>query len=200
MSETENPIDTLQLFNEKVRELRELSFVKTIIDPGAGYSLGGKRHEHGAVKMESTISGPLVEAVRTFVQVFRFFIPEDETASLSNLAVLYESIGIAPDQRERFLSRRGALNAMLDRPNFLSLNYDDATPTNRRVLEVFVYGGLAHADPEKYQTYRDWMSFAPAAVMLQTCFNRILVELLQALDGIREVNEATLQQLSRPET
>lgn len=198
MSEVEDQMVALRLFNEKVNELLELSFVKAVTDPNAGFSLSGKRQEDGSFKMESTVRGPTVEAVKAFVLTFRFFIQDNETISLRNIASLYDSNNIDPQQRAYFQSARNEVNKMLDAPNFLNLNYNGVTPTNRQVMDIFVYGGLAHANPEKYKTYKDWMSFPPAAVILQSCFNKILGHILQALAYIQQVNETTLQQLTNP--
>ena len=196
MTEVDDQISALRLFNEKVRELLELSFVKAVTYPNAGFSLSGERQEDGSFKMQSTIRGPSVEAVKAFVLTFRFFIQDNETTSLRNIASLYDSRNIDPQQRAHFQSARIEVNKMLDAPNFLNLNYNGVTPTNRQIMDVFVYGGLAHANPEKYKTYKDWMSFPPAAVMLQTCFNTILGHILQALAYIEQVNDTTLQQLN----
>lgn len=196
MTEVENQISSLRLFNEKVKELLELSFIKAVADPNAGFSLNGKQQEDGSFKMRSTIRGPSVEAVKAFVLTFRFFIQDNETTSLRNIASLYDSRNIDPQQRAYFQSARNEINKMLDSPNFFNLSYDGVTPTNRQIMDVFVYGGLAHANPEKYKTYKDWMSFPPAAVMLQACFNAILGNVLHALAYIEQVNETTLQQLT----
>src|SRR5215216_3065884 len=149
MTEVDDQIEALRLFNEKVNELLELSFVKAVTDPNAGFSLSGKRQEDGSFKMESTVRGPSVEAVKAFVLTFRFFIQDNETTSLRKIAVLYDSSNIDPQQRAHFQSARNEVNKMLDAPNFFNLNYDGVTPTNREVMDIFVYGGLAHANPEK---------------------------------------------------
>lgn len=196
MTEVQDQISALRLFNEKVKELLESSFVKAVANPNAGFSLKGERQEDGSFKMRSTIRGPSVEAVKAFVLTFRFFIQDNETTSLRNIASLYDSDNIDPQQRAYFQSARNEINKMLDSPNFFNLNYDGVTPTNRQIMDVFVYGGLAHANPEKYKTYKDWMSFPPAAVMLQACFNAILGNILHALAYIEQVNETTLQQLT----
>ncbi len=200
MSEIEDQQTAFRLFNEKVQELLELSFVKAVSDPQAGFSLSGKRQDDGTFKMQSTVRGPSVEAVKAFVLTFRFFIQDNETTSLHNIAALYDSSNIDPQQRAYFQSARSEVNKMLDAPNFLNLNYDGVTPTNRQIMDVFVYGGLAHANPDKYKTYKDWMSFPPAAVMLQACFNMILGNILHALAYIQHVNDTTLQQLTRPKS
>lgn len=195
MTNIEKQINALNLFNEKVRELFDLSFVKTITKPNSGFSLSGERKENGSFKMISTINGPSIEAIKAFVLTFRFFIQVNESISLRNIAEIYESNNIEHQQREFFNSARDSVNSMLNSPNLFNLKFNDSIPTNRRIMDVFVYGGLAHANPEKYKTYKEWMSFPPAAVILQTCFNSILGQILQALDYIEKVNENTIQQL-----
>lgn len=43
VKETDRQVETLRLFNEKVAELLELSFVQAVMAPDAGISLSGKR-------------------------------------------------------------------------------------------------------------------------------------------------------------
>ena len=200
MTEVDDQIAALCLFNEKVRELLELSFVKAVTDPDAGFSISGERQADGSFKMSSTVRGPSVEAVKAFVLTLRFFIQDNETISLRNISALYDSGNIDPQQRAFFQSGRDAINRMLDSPNFFGFNYNGTTLTNRRVMDVFVYGGLAHANPEKYALFKEWMSFPPAAATLQACFNTVLGRILHALAYIEQVNEATLQQLTNAQS
>jgi hypothetical protein len=197
MSKVEDQISALRLFNEKVGELLESSFVKAITKPNAGLSLSGERQEDGSFKMRSTVRGPSIDAVKAFVLTFRFFIQDNEKTSLHNIATLYDSSTIDPKQKAYFQSARNEVNKMLDSPNSFNLNYDGITPSNRQIMDVFVYGGLAHANPEKYKTYKDWMNFPPVAAILQTSFNEILWSILRALAYIEQVNETTLQQLTK---
>jgi hypothetical protein len=196
MTKVDEKIAALRLFNEKVRELLESSFVKAVSSPNAGFSISWERHKDGNFKMSSTVRGPSVEAVKAFVLTFRFFIQDNESISLRNIAALYDSSNIDTQQRAYFQSARDQVNQLLDSPNFFNLNYNGVTPTNRQVMDVFVYGGLAHANPEKYNLYKEWMSFSPSGVILQACFNAILGHILHALAYIEQVNETTLQQLT----
>lgn len=195
MSDLEDLIFTLKIFNEKVVELLDSGFVKSISDPNAGVSISGERQEDGSFKTRSMIRGPSNEAIKAFVLTFRFFIQNNEKTSLHNISTLYDSNIIDSNQKKLFQSAKTEINKYLDSPNPLNLTIYGNTPTNRQVMNVFVYGGLAHANPENYKTYKDWMSFPPTATLLQMCFNTILGNILQALDYIRQVNINTLQQL-----
>ena len=195
MTELETQIAALQLFSEKAHELMGLSFVKAVTDPNAGVTISGQAQEDGSFELRSTVRGPSKEAINAFVLTFRFFIQDNETISLRNKAALYDALNVDPQLKEWFKSARDVINSMLDSPNFMNLNYNGITPTNREVMEVFVYGGLAHANPHKYQRFKEWMSFPPSAALMQNCFNMILGHVLHAIVYISQVNEKALQQL-----
>jgi hypothetical protein len=196
MDSIDYQIETLRLFNEKVEELFNLSFVQAIINPKMGFNLSGERQTNGTFKLRSKIIGPSVEAIKAFVLTFRFFIQDNESISLHKIASIYDSTNIEDKQKEFFNSARNSVNEMLDSPNLFSLKINDSIPTNREILDTFIYGGLAHAHPEKYKLFKEWMNFPPTAVILQTCFNTILGQILQALDYIKNVNMTTIDQLS----
>jgi len=195
MDDIEKQIETLRQFNEKVKELFELSFVQAITNPNMGFHLCGEKQADGTFKLKSKITGPSDEAIKAFVLTFRFFIQDNESISLHNIASIYKATNIENKQKEFFNSARNAVNVMLDSPNLFSLKINDSIPTNREILDIFIYGGLAHAHPKKNKTFKEWMNFPPTAVILQTCFNTILGQILQALDYIKNVNITTVDQL-----
>ncbi len=192
MTKADDQLAALELFNEKVNEMLELSFVKASMYPNVGFSLNGKRRDDGKFVIQTEAKGPSDEATKAFVLTFRFFIQDNEKISLHNIAALYEANNIDPILKSYFDSARDAVNHMLDSTNFINLTYNGDTPTNRKVMYVFVYGGLAHADPHKYQLYKQWMGFPPASAMLQTCFTMILSNILQILVNIAEINKMTI--------
>lgn len=196
MTEVDQQIVTLSLFNEKVRELLESSFVEGIFGPNVGFALKLSRDVNGKYEMNSTIRGPSIESVKAFVLTLRFFIQDNESISLRNMADLYNSNNIDPQLRAYFHSARDEVKQMLGSPNLCNMYFHRTMPTNRQVMEVFVYGALAHANPEKYDLYKEWTSYPAAGVILQTCFNVILGRIFHALAYIEQVNEQTLQQLT----
>ena len=195
MTTLDDQIATLRLFNEKTEELLELSFIKAVTNPDAGVRISGQLKEDGSHEIRSEVKGPSNEAIKAFVLTFRYFIQNNETISLKNIADLYDVANIGISLKEQFKSARRAVNEMLDSPNFVNLTYNGSAPTNREVMDVFVYGGLAHANPQKYQLYKEWMSFPPAAAFLQSCFSLTLGHVLEAIVYISRVNEKALQQL-----
>ena len=69
------------------------------------------------------------------------------------MATLYDALPVEDDLKARFHEARDAVNQFLDSDTFINLNGQQVV--RRRVFEVFLYGGLAHAGPEteftKYQ-------------------------------------------------
>jgi hypothetical protein len=196
MTELEQQIAALQLFNEKAQRLAELSFVKAVTDPNAGVTISIQLEEDGNYEWSSVVRGPSREAVEAFVLTFRYFIQDNEAISLRNIAALYEAINVDQQLKDWFKSARNAINKLLDSPNFMNINYNGTTPTNREVMCVFVYGGLAHANPQKYKRFQEWMSAPPASALMQNCFNIILGQVLHAIVYISKVNEKAMEQLA----
>ncbi len=198
MANTINQIAALKLFNEKTEELLELSFIKTLSNPDTGFTISGKRRDDGNYEMSSEIRGPSQEAIKAFVLTFRYFIQNNETISFKNVSEVYAAAKVDSGLKKQFNSARVAVNEMLDSPNFMNLTYNNIIPTNRQVMDTFIYGGLAHANPQKYQLYKEWMSYPPAAAIFQSCFNSILGHVLEAIIYISQVNEKAIQELKFP--
>jgi hypothetical protein len=197
LSNNDNQIATLDLFNEKVKELLELSFIKASLYPNVGFSLKGKLRDDGKYQIETESKGPSDEAIKAFILTFRFFIQDNEKISLRNIAELYAASNIDPVQNKYFNSIRDTINNMLDLPNLININIDGDTPTNRKIMDVYVYGGLAHANPDKYRLYKKWTSYPPTSAMFQTCFTMILTNVLKMLVIISEINKMTIELLKQ---
>ncbi len=195
MTNFDEQIAAIKLFNEKALKLQNSSFVRDLQLPNAGVKIKGERQDDGNFAISSERKGPSDESIEAFVLTFRFFIQDNEESSLRNIASIYHGTDFENDLTGRFDSARNAINHLLASPNPLNITYNETVPTNRQVMEVFIYGGLAHANPEKYALYKEWMSFPPVARMLETCFTLVLGQILNAISFIANVNEEAIQQL-----
>jgi hypothetical protein len=70
--------------------------------------------------------------------------------------------------------------------------------TNRRLFEVVMYGGLAHANDDKRIEYDRWMK-GPAAKFMQFFFEDIVAHMLQVIVSFQSMNERTIQMLESEE-
>jgi len=196
MTTQKDYLAALKLFNEKAEKLANLSFIQELTAPNTGVTIAGKQQDDGTVAVTSELRGPSQEAVDAFVLTFRFFIQNNERSSLRNIAAVYDSAPLDKALKDRFRSARDSINKLLDSPNLGNIKHNDVHPTNREIMDVFIYGGLAHASPNKHELFRQWMAFPPAAVLFQNTFTLILGNLLQGIMYITRLNQKAIQQLS----
>ena len=195
MEVIENHIEALELFNEKADKLLNSAFVRALASGKTEATISGHRQDNGSFEISSELRGPSPEAVEAFVLTFRFFIQNNETTSLRNIATIYEEIGDDDEFLSRFNSARNAINQFLDSPNCTNITFHNSTPTNRDVMGTFIYGGLAHANPEKYQLFKAWMDFPPANVLFHLCFTNVLGKVLHAISFVKKLNEELILKL-----
>ncbi len=195
MTEIQQQIAAMQLFNEKAEKLMKLSFVEALSVPNAGVTLNGSQKDDGTFEIKSVRRGPSREAIDAFVLTFRFFIQDNESSSFRNIAAVYDTAALDQELKERFQSARHAVNKMLDSPNLLHISHNGLDLTNREIMLVFIYGGLAHANPEKHKRFQEWMSFPPAAALFENCFTLILGTILHAITYIIGVNREAIESL-----
>jgi hypothetical protein len=191
----DNHMEALKLFNEKADKLLKSAFVEALASGQTEATISGHRQENGSFEISSKLRGPSPEAVEAFVLTFRFFIQDNETTSLRNIATIYEEIGDDDGFLSRFNSARNAINQFLDSPNYVNVTFHNQTPTNRDVMETFIYGGLAHANPEKHQWFKAWMGFPLANVLFSLCFSSVLGQVLRAISFIQNLNEELIPKL-----
>ena len=181
------------MFNEKAKRLLESSFVASLLHPSSGVKISGRKTEDGSFGVRTEVRGPSEESIDSFVLTFRFFIQDNENTSLRNITTTYQAAHIDQEFSDRLESARSATNQLLDSPNLFNISVNNITPSNRDVMETFIYGGLAHANPDKYNEFKDWMSFPPTAGLFQACFTSVLGHVLSAIGFVAKLNEEVLQ-------
>jgi hypothetical protein len=182
-------IEALRLFNEKADKLDRLSYTQWFRQNRGGFTvrnLGG-----GLAKAE--VRAPNDEAVDAFVLTLRFFIQNNESISISRIADLYEQSGLSVDLRERVANGRAELNKFLDSSSQITISGE--TLAKRRILDVFLWGGLAHANVEKKKTFDQWVSDPILFPVMQMAFHSVIVELLRFILWLRSVNDSAFEEL-----
>jgi len=185
MNQTE-ATKALQLFNEKADKLEGLSFTKGLVD--SGVTISGKRGE----PVQAQRHGPDAESIDAFVLTMRFFVQNNEI-SFNNMAGLYAEMPVDHDLVDKFNDARTKTNATLDKPSPIKLN--NAELTYRAIFDVFLWGGLAHANPNKKAVYDTWVTNPILFPLLQNEFVYALGILLNMIFFTRALNKAALGQL-----
>ncbi|MFH1560557.1 MAG: hypothetical protein ABID84_04010 [Chloroflexota bacterium] len=180
-------VTTLQLFNEKADKLERLSFTRSLENSGVTISA----RQDQPVQLQRY--GPDDESIDAFVLTMRFFVQDNETTSFHNMAGLYARLPVAADLAKKFNDARDKTNISLDKRTPINLNNVDLT--YRAVFEVFLWGGLAHANPTKKRVYDSWVRDQILFSLLQNEFIVALAIILNMIFFTRAVNKAALTQL-----
>ena len=118
-----------------------------------------------------------------FVLTFRMFLQNNEPFSIHKINQLYQNLPALAPLAPRIRHIRDVVNRYLDAPS--TIIWQKEQLTRRRILGVFLYGGLAHTHAEKTVEYDRWMSHEYMAIPLQTEFYDILVEVTTGILAIR---------------
>lgn len=188
--ETMDELLALTLFNEKAALLRDSAFVKQASHPDAGINFSFGQENPMAI----THIGPDEAVVREFVVTLRFFIQENERCSISRVAKIYEFLPVSAEEKKAFAECRTALNGFLDRPSHIVLG--TSPMTHRRIMEVFVYGNIAHANPEKEHVLASWKATPGLYLVMYDTFVYVIGEMLRAIGYIFRINEEVLRDLA----
>ena len=181
-------IKALQLFNEKADKLESGSFTKKL--ENSGLTISAKLGQ----PVQAQRHGPDDESIDAFVLTMRFFVQDNESTSFRNMADLYSKLPVSAELAQKFNDARAKTNADLDKTTPINLNKVDLT--YRAVYEVFLWGGLAHANAKKKAVYDSWAQNPVLFPLLQNEFVRALGIILNMIFFTRAINKAALSQLT----
>ncbi len=189
LAKSECAVYALELFNEKAIKLEGLSFTKTVFNQKSGFRIYGEEGQF--IKAERF--GPDDESIDAFLFTLRFFVQDNETTSFRNMADIYDKLSVSADLVQKFNEARNKTNEFLDKPAPIKIG--KANINYRHVFEVFLYGGLAHANKEKKAVYDSWLANPVLFPVLENEFVYAIATYLQAIFYIREVNKEALTQI-----
>ena len=179
----ESILQALRLFNEKAEKLAGNTFTTRVFGEDSGVTIHWSKGEPLTVQRR----GPNQESIEVFALTLRFFMQDNEGCSLRNVARLYEDALVAAELKERFREVRQELNLYLDSPGFL-VNTPDTRLTRREVLNTFLYGALAHANPDMKERYDRWMSYGSLFEVQWNALVVVLADFMQFIVYIHDLN------------
>jgi hypothetical protein len=183
----------LRLFNEKAAELQSYSFIAKALHRDAGITIN-----FDSEMVEAKRVGCDNEARAAMCLVLRFFLQPRDRIELHQIAELYETLPVKPDDKQFACDNLKRLDDFLDRPTELSFN--GASPlTYRMIVDTFMYGDQAHTNDDKRATLEAWKVFGPAYLFLENCFEYAVVQVVRYIawqagknvDAIRVLEQAT---------
>jgi hypothetical protein len=181
-------IEALYLFNEKAEKLKRCSFTRSVSEKRV-ITISYK--EDGSLGVER--KGPDEESIDAFVLTYRFFCQDNEGSSFRNMEVIYNSLPISQQRKDLFKGARDQFNTWLDCDP--SIKIDNLTITNREILDIFIYGGLAHANKRKKAIFDQWMSDPFLSQFMANEFVSILKKVMDFIIFVQNLNDEVIREL-----
>lgn len=184
-----NDLKAMKLFNDKAKKLNDNTFTTKITSEGFGITISAKKDE--PVNVEKRF--PADESIEAFVLTLRFFIQDNEASSFRNLAKIYLKLPDYRTEKSDFLTVRKQLNDYLDSPDkSLNINENGKILTNIEIFNIFLYGGLAHANKDLEKKYNEWKANPLLYPLLQGEFINIMSNILRSILLVQELNESLI--------
>ncbi len=153
--ELADAVRRLRLFNEKADKLTRSRFVEQIFN--GNHQLKLQIVTSSPVALEK--QGADEDAIDAVALTLRFFLQPRDHISISQMKTLYGALPI-PDAEKQM-----AKDAIEDFEKFLGeptvVKFKGEVLTRWRLIEVFLYGDLAHANPEKQAVFELWRNTKP---------------------------------------
>jgi hypothetical protein len=105
---------------------------------------------------------------------------------------LYETLPVCGADKQTIRDLVDSLDRILDST---AVVIGDDPVTWRRLLEVFMYGGLAHANDEQRRLYKEWTKRETVATLIRHNFEKIVKAMVYVICQIRHVNERVIKAL-----
>lgn len=190
MSQLEEQIKAIKLFNEKARILQEGNFYNYLKEhKSIGIKIGGKL----APGVETNY--PDEEAIRSFLLTFRFFIRDRDGCSFRCLGMIYPQLPIPSELKEKYKQIRNSINNFLDSNTHAKISQIGVI-TNRELLENFMYGHYVHVNQKKKQILDKWLRSKFTELFLKYEFCCILSGISDIIPYIVDINNKALEYLS----
>jgi len=189
--EIQKAIKALKLFNEKAQELKDSKYFHIIRSQQTGFTISANSTGEIYVLLKS----PDIESTKSFVLTFRFFIQDNERCSIRNIAKIYGELNIPLDIKDKFKEARNTLHNFLSSNSLLKLNNEPIK--YEQILDVFFYGGLAHANEKKKEIFDRWMPDPIVSCILINEFNLILANIFNFILFTENLNNKIFEQIDK---
>ena len=96
------------------------------------------------------------DEIAAFVLDYRQYTQKNDAISIASLADIYGRPWMHIGARQNFEKFRAHFNGSLDAAS--TLIFGSHKMTVRELVDIVVYGGLAHSNAEKAETFESWKS------------------------------------------
>jgi hypothetical protein len=193
-------LEVLGLFNEKVARLESTGLAQFLeqsmpnvtmkMDQVTSSTQVGSSVEIVG-RVWSTLDNIDQDTIDAFVLTYRMFVQRNDRASLDSLRKIYDRSWMPDEAAESFRKAMSQVENFLD--STLEVQFAQGEEiTRRRLVDVLLYGVLAHSNPEKEREFRLWTSSGGLTGFVWAEFIVTLEQMLFYLKFFRELNEAVI--------
>lgn len=200
---TAKQLAMMRLFHEKVDKLRRSTFADEVFTKRTGVTFTWDE------KGETVeLRGPSDESTEAMVLTLRFMMQNNEETGIGNMAKLYEGLPTTSVHKNCFLEARQKINDGLDRETMIhQQTVDEKTGklvvdekiTNRRILELVIYGEKAHMNEDKARQVRALRGTPIGSALLDNQFHSSAAGFMNGLFYLQRQNAALYREFTAKE-
>ncbi|HET7550452.1 MAG TPA: hypothetical protein VFK04_04130 [Gemmatimonadaceae bacterium] len=177
------PIEALELFNQKAERLSQLGFVR---------AFGARRPRFhllpGKSGVQITAEGVAArEELEAFALTLRFFLQSSDGISLRQIPALYAKLAVPDELAAEVDEVRRDLNRYLDGASPFVEDDPSRQLTRRELLNMVLYGDLAHANEAQRKRWKRWTSTG-FDTLIESEFADMVAGVVQPIFWVRQVN------------
>lgn len=130
------------------------------------------------------------EEIDAFVLTYRILTQRNDRYSIHELDKLYSSSWVESEGRNAFQQARARIKDIFE--SHTTMDFGDGPVPLQTLLDVVVYGALAHNTPSKERQYKTWTENPTMAAGVWIEFMAALLAVMKILRHIQDVNFALL--------
>ncbi|UFW46284.1 MULTISPECIES: hypothetical protein [Bradyrhizobium] len=198
----EEDLELLEDFNRRVDHLERSGFSKryeadipnviTRLENVSFECTDGPRVSFVA-QVHSWIEDFSQDEIDAFILSYRIFSQRNDRLSIASLAGIYDKEWMPPSARACFEDARKQLNDHLDGP--ATVTFPDGFMLERTLVNVIIYGGLAHSNKQKAKIFESWENSGVMGFMWAD-FMAYAKEAVETLKYMRGLNRAVIEALN----
>ena len=140
--------------------------------------------------MDPVFTGPREGDCKDFVNDLRLFFHKNEALDLKGLEAVYAALGSSENLLARLRQTLAKFEEYRKSRTPYVLGRDHIT--RDKLYYVFVFGSIAHLNPEKRQIYENWRKHPSLFALLESYFLQTLTSYVHYLHCIYVLNREAL--------
>ncbi|OAN13336.1 hypothetical protein A3K86_16930 [Photobacterium jeanii] len=192
-------LETLKSFNKRVERLERSGFSKQFLDKEPEAFAEFKSVEFESLgNGEFSLTGEIISTLPDYnedqidavILTYRVLTQNNDRLSIASISKIYNSDWFPEEGQKLFNEAREKVNEYLDSP--ATVSFPKGQISIRKLMEVIIYGGLAHSNKEKEEIYESWLKSGVSG-FFQVEFVAALRFMIQYFIYFKDLNIVAIQ-------